>query len=100
MVGIFNNTRIVKKIKKKKDAAKVVKACSSPLIELKLSLIDGASVKTNGEAIKLLVDALGEDTATEWHAEYMNQVDALAKKAVKDLENLIKAEKEKRNEEF
>lgn len=92
--------KILNKRKTRKEAEKVLKACTAPLIEFKLTLMDGANVITHSEAINLLIDALGEEVATEWHAEYMNQVDALAKKAVKDLENLIKAEKEKRNKEF
>lgn len=92
---MFKN--FISKRKTRKEAEKVLKVCTAPLIEFKLTLMDGASVTTHGEAINLLIDALGEEVATEWHAEYMNQVDALAKKAVKDLENLIKAEKGKRS---
>lgn len=88
--------KFINKRKTRKETERVVKACTTPIIEFKLTLMDGASVTTHGEAINLLIDALGEEVATEWHAEYMNQVDALAKKAVKDLENLIKAEKEKK----
>lgn len=85
-----------KDIKTKKDAAKVVKACSSPLIELKLSLIDGASVKTNGEAINLLVDALGEEKAIQWHSEYFNKANELANMAIEDLEQLVREAKSTR----
>lgn len=96
MVEIFKSSRIVKKIKEKKDAAKVVKACSTPLIELKLSLIDGALVKTNGEAIKLLVDALGEEKAIQWHSNYFNRANELANMAIKDLELLVSEAKSNR----
>lgn len=87
----LNNFRV------KKDSDRVVKACASPLIELKISLIDGATVQTNGEAIKLLVDALGEEKATKWHADYVNQINELAKKAIEDLEQLVKDEKSSRD---
>lgn len=90
---MFKN--FLNKRKTRKETERVVRACTTPIIEFKLTLMDGANVITHSEAINLLVDALGEDTATEWHAKYMNKVNALAEEAVKELEELVKAEKKR-----
>lgn len=84
--------------KLKKQVSDAVELGRSPLIAVAITLADGASVKTSGKVINLLCDALGEETAVEWHSKYMNEFNELTKQCYSELEDLVKKAKEVKNE--
>lgn len=85
-----------RKLKKKVNEA--LELGKAPLIAIDITLSDGASVKTSGKVINLLCDALGEETAVEWHSKYMNEFNELTKQCYSELEDLVKKAKEVKNE--
>lgn len=82
------------RIKLKKQVGEALELGKAPLIGVRITLSDGASVQTSGKVINLLCEALGEDTAVEWHSKYMNEFDELTKKCYSELEDLVKKAKE------
>ena len=76
--------------KLKKQVSDAVELGRSPLIAVAITLADGASVQTTGKVVNLLCDALGEETAVEWHSKYMNAFTELTKKCYDELEDLVK----------
>lgn len=80
--------------KLKKQVSDAVELGRSPLIAVAITLADGASVQTTGKVVNLLCDALGEETAVEWHSKYMNAFSDLTKKCYDELEDLVKKAKE------
>lgn len=82
--------------KLKKQVSDAVELGRSPLIAVAITLADGASVQTTGKVVNLLCDALGEETAVEWHSKYMNAFSELTKKSYDELEDLVKKAKEEK----
>lgn len=76
--------------KLKKQVSDAVELGKSPIIAVAITLADGASVQTTGKVVNLLCDALGEETAVEWHSKYMNAFTELTKKCYDELEDLVK----------
>lgn len=80
-----------------KKAKKYVELGKTPIIGVAITIADGATVHTSSEAVRLLAKALGEDTASSWHAKYMDKFDKLTKQAYEELECLVKTTKDKAN---
>lgn len=75
-------------------AKKYVELGKTPVIGATITIADGATVHTSSEAVRLLAKALGEDTASSWHAKYMDKFDKLTKQAYEELECLLKWSRE------
>ncbi len=84
--------------KLKKQVSDAVELGKSPLIAVAITLADGASVQTTGKVVNLLCNALGEETAVEWHSKYMNAFSDLTKNAMTNLKTLLKKRRRRNNE--
>ena len=84
--------------KLKKQVSDAVELGKSPLIAVAITLADGASVQTTGKVVNLLCNALGEETAVEWHSKYMNAFTELTKNAMTNLKTLLKKRRRRNNE--
>ena len=76
--------------KQTKELVDIVKA---PLIGVAITIADGATVTTTARSMKMIIDAVGEDRAVNWHAKYMDKFNKLTKQCYEELEDIIKQAK-------
>lgn len=76
-----------------KQIKEVVEITKAPLIGVAITIADGATVTTTARAMKMVIDAVGENRAVEWHSKYMDKFNKLTKKCYDELENVIRQAK-------
>ena len=82
-----------------KQTKEIVEVAKAPLIGVAITIADGATVTTTARAMKMVIDAVGEDKAVEWHSKYMEKFNKLTKQCYDELEDIIVQAKAKMSQE-
>lgn len=76
-----------------KQTKEIINVAKAPLIGVAITIADGATVTTTARAMKMIIDAIGEDKAVEWHSKYMDKFNKLTKQCYEELEDVIRQAK-------